>query len=90
MQDDSLNPNRKRYRLLWQSAYAAIVATIRQNRGVRTEWTKCVFLSIFYFFNSLVVKSYDYGILFSLSLMRQAHECCSINERKRRFHETAR
>jgi hypothetical protein len=43
-----------------------------------------------YFFNSLVVKSYDYCIFFSLSLMRQAHECCSINERKRRFHETAR
>mmetsp|Transcript_25501 Transcript_25501/g.43001 ORF Transcript_25501/g.43001 Transcript_25501/m.43001 type:complete len:539 (-) Transcript_25501:452-2068(-) len=38
LQDDSLNPNRNRYRLLWQSAYASIVAVIRQNKGVRQEW----------------------------------------------------
>lgn len=41
-QDDSLNPNRSRYRLLWQAAYAAIVSTIRQNKIVRKEWERLV------------------------------------------------
>jgi len=39
-QNDTLNPNRKKYRLLWQAAYAAVVATIRQNKGIRSEWQK--------------------------------------------------
>lgn len=56
-QENSLNPNRKRYRLLWQAAYAAVVFTIRQNKSARTEWQKCVFHLCFSASPLIVVSS---------------------------------
>lgn len=38
--EDTLNPNRKRYRLLWQAAYAAVLSKIREQRDLRAEWSK--------------------------------------------------
>jgi hypothetical protein len=35
---DNLNPNRKRFRYMWQAAYNAVIAKIRRQKSVRSQW----------------------------------------------------